>query len=305
MHQTPLQHSTTFSAMTGTEIYMKLESLQKTGAFKLRGAYNKIALLPEAERRLGVVTASAGNHAQGVACAASAFGVPATVFMPVSAPQSKRLATENYGSQVMLVGSNYDEAYAAARSYAKETGAAFVHAFDDPDVIAGQGTIGLDIMDELPDAETIVVPIGGGGLISGVALAAKTINPSIRIIGVQPEKSNAMALSYHNKQLIPIESPASIADGLNVKRPGNIPFSMIRRLVDEVVTVPEEAIMHAMLLYLERAKQLVEGAGAVSLAAILGGFVDVRGKRTVAIVSGGNVDLTRIGALAQLQANHK
>lgn len=299
VHRTPLQHSNTFSAMTGTDLYMKLENLQKTGAFKLRGAYNKLALLSEAERKNGVITASAGNHAQGVACAAAAFGIASTVFMPETAPLSKKAATENYGSRVVLTGCNYDEAFAAAQNAAVESGAVFVHAFDDPDIIAGQGTIGLDIMDELPDAEAIVVPIGGGGLISGIALAAKTINPNIQIIGVQPEQSNAAALSWRSKQLEQIAAPMSIADGLNVKRPGEITFALIDRLVDDVVTVPEHAIMHAMRLYLERAKLLVEGAGAISLAALIDGCGYLKGKRTVVLVSGGNVDLTKIGMLTE------
>lgn len=299
VHRTPLQHSRTFSEMTGMPLYMKLECLQRTGAFKLRGAYNKIALLSDVDKRKGIVTASAGNHAQGVACAAAAFGVRATIVMPQGAPQSKRMATEGYGSQVVLAGESYDEAYAHALMLSEQNGFTFVHAFDDPDVIAGQGTIGLDIVEELPDIEAIVVPIGGGGLISGIAMAAKTVNPAIRIVGVQPEQSNAAFLSVREHRLQTIPSPSSIADGLNVKRPGELPFAMIERWVDEVVTVPEEAIKQTMLLYLERAKLLVEGAGAASLAALLNRGVSLEGKRTAVIVSGGNVDLTRIGMLAQ------
>ncbi|WP_135551014.1 threonine ammonia-lyase [Paenibacillus cymbidii] len=300
VHHTPLVHSKTFSEMAGGKTLLKLENLQRTGAFKLRGAFNKVASLAESDRAYGIVTASAGNHAQGVACAAAHYGVAATVVMPQSAPAAKVNATENYGAAVVLAGANYDEAYAYARQYAEERGATFVHAFDDAAVIAGQGTIGIEIVDECPDVDTIVVPIGGGGLIAGVALAAKAANPSVRIVGVQPESANSAYLSWQTGRRLAIASPVTIADGLAVKSPGELPWAMMQRYVDDIVTVSDDEIVQAMRLHLERAKLLVEGAGAAPLAALLGGKIETTGRQTALVVSGGNVDLTRLALLAGL-----
>ncbi|MBO9606302.1 MAG: threonine ammonia-lyase [Paenibacillaceae bacterium] len=298
VHHTPLVHSKTFSEMAGGKTLLKLENLQRTGAFKLRGAFNKVASLAEGDRAKGIVTASAGNHAQGVACAAAHYGVAATVVMPQSAPAAKVNATESYGAAVVLAGSNYDEAYAYARQYADERGATFVHAFDDAAVIAGQGTIGIEIVDECPDVDTIVVPIGGGGLIAGVALAAKAANPAVRIVGVQPESANSAYLSWQTGRRLAIAAPATIADGLAVKSPGELPWAMMQRYVDDIVAVSDDEIVRAMRLHLERAKLLVEGAGAAPLAALLGGKIETTGRQTALVVSGGNVDLTRLALLA-------
>lgn len=284
--------------MAGAEIYLKLENLQKTGAFKIRGAFNKVASLSPLDRSRGIVTASAGNHAQGVACAGHFYSIPATVFMPESAPVAKIHATEGYGAQVVLSGKNYDEAYEAALTFGQSSGAAFVHAFDDEEIIAGQGTIGIEILQQLPEAEVLLIPVGGGGLISGVALAAKSINPKIRIIGVQPEQANSGFLSWKQGTRVHIDNPSSLADGLSVKTPGVLPLEMMRRLVDDMCTVSEEEIKGAIQLLLERAKLLVEGAGAVALAAALNRSLSLNGKKTVLLVSGGNIDLTCLSFLS-------
>ncbi|GAB6934218.1 MAG: threonine ammonia-lyase [Bacillota bacterium] len=299
VHRTPLQHSCTFSAMSGCEVYLKLENLQKTGAFKIRGAYNKVASLSPDERARGVITASAGNHAQGVAMAAFRFGVQATVVMPVGAPQAKIEATRGYGAEVVLVGQSYDESYAAACEMAEREKATFIHAFDDPYVIAGQGTVGLEILEELPYADALIVPVGGGGLISGIAVAAKTIKPDIRIIGVQAQNAPAAHDSWRKGLRLDVPASRTLADGLAVRRPGALPFRLMQRYVDDMVLVTEEAIAAAIRLFLERAKLLVEGAGAASLAALLSGqLAYLRGQRVVLVVSGGNVDLGRLTTLA-------
>lgn len=294
VHRTPLVHSQTFSKMTGTELYLKMENMQRTGAFKVRGALNKMAALTAAERAAGVVTASAGNHAQGVALAAAQAGVPSTVVMPVGAPEAKRLATEGYGSKVILRGANYDEAFEEAKRISATEGATLVHAFDDPYVIAGQGTIGIEILDELPQADAIVVPVGGGGLISGIALAVKTVRPDIRVIGVQPAAASSGHDSWRSKTVSRVEMPASVADGLLVKRPGELPLQLMLEYVDDFVLVSEEEIASAMVMLLERAKVLAEGAGAVSLAAVLNRELGLTGKNVVLLVSGGNVDMLRL-----------
>ncbi len=294
VHRTPLQLSSTFSQMAGCAVYMKMENMQKTGAFKIRGAFNKTALLSREERSRGIVTASAGNHAQGVASAAAKYGVSATVVMPESAPESKIRATEGYGAKVVLHGRNYDEAYTMAMSIADRQGATFIHAFDDPDVIAGQGTIGLEILEDLPSVGAIVVPVGGGGLIGGIAVAAKSVNPAVRIIGVQPEGAESAYLSWKFGELRSIDNPVSIADGLLVKKPGTLPFALMKRHVDEFVTVSDTDIKRAMRLLLERCKMLVEGAGAASLAALLSGRLSLQGSSVALVISGGNVDLANL-----------
>jgi threonine dehydratase len=285
--------------MTGCSVYLKLENLQKTGAFKIRGAYNKVASLTEVERAGGVVTASAGNHAQGVSLVACKYNIPSTVVMPVSAPETKVKATEGYGSRVILEGKNYDESYAKAQQISKQTGATFVHAFNDPWVIAGQGTVGLELLRDRPDLDAIIVPVGGGGLISGIAIAAKAINPHIKVIGVQPEGANSGYLSWKRKKMQSISSPLSIADGLSVKQPGSIPFHMIKDDVDEFVTVTDQQIQEAIFLLLERSKMLVEGAGAASLAALLSGKLTLQQKKVALVVSGGNVDVAKLLSMSQ------
>ena len=296
-HRTPLSLSRTFSEMTSAAVYLKMENMQKTGAFKIRGAFNKVAALSSRQREKGVITASAGNHAQGVALAAQHFGVHATVVMPAHAPETKVSATKGYGAQVVLTGDNYDEAYEAALELSLQQGATFVHAFDDPDVIAGQGTIGMEIMEDLPNVEDIVVPVGGGGLISGIALAVKQLWPHVRVIGVQPAGSDAGYRSWHSGTLQHIEHPHSVADGLSVKTPGKLTFAMMRRFVDDFVLVSDKEIEQAMCLMLERAKVLVEGAGAAALAALLSERLHLQGRKVAVVVSGGNVDLTRVSGL--------
>ncbi|PYI55884.1 threonine ammonia-lyase [Paenibacillus flagellatus] len=293
VHRTPLVHSQTFSRMAGCELYMKMENMQRTGAFKVRGAMNKIASLTPEERAAGVVTASAGNHAQGVALAAAQAGIRSTVVMPTGAPDAKVSATEEYGSTVVLHGATYDEAYEHATRIARTEGATFVHAFDDRHVIAGQGTVGIEIVDDLPDVDAILVPVGGGGLLSGIALAAKTVRPDIRVIGVQPETARSGYDSWRNRAISRVEKPVSVADGLLVKRPGDLPLRMMLRYVDDFALVSEEEIAAAMIMLLERAKVLAEGAGAVGLAAVLNRSLGLEGKRVALVLSGGNVDLVR------------
>ncbi len=299
IHHTPMQLSKTFSNMTNNDVYMKFENLQKTGAFKIRGAYNKVFSLTTEERQRGIITASAGNHAQGVSFAAHHFGVPSTVIMPQGAPITKIQATENYGSKVILHGANYDEAYEKALELATEYGYTFVHAFDDPQVIAGQGTIGYEILKEVPDMDAIIVPVGGGGLISGIAIAAKHINPKIQIIGVEPEGSNAGFLSWQAGKMQSIPAPSSIADGLSVKQLGKLPYAIIQNYVDMFITVSDQQIQQAMLLTLERAKVMVEGAGAASLAGLLSEKLPLQNKKIALILSGGNIDLMRLSALSR------
>lgn len=279
--------------MTGCELYLKQENLQKTGAFKVRGAINKVANLSSLEREAGVVTASAGNHAQGVALAAAQAGIPSTVVMPVSAPEAKILATQGYGSKVILHGLNYDESYERANQIASTEGPTLVHAFDDRYVIAGQGTVGVEILDDIPDVDAILVPVGGGGLVSGIALAAKSVRPEIRVIGVQPAAASSGFESWRSRSICRVERPASVADGLLVKRPGDLPLELMLRFVDDFVLVSEKEIAEAMVMLLERAKVLTEGAGAVCLAAVMNRSLGLQGKRVALVLSGGNVDLVR------------
>ena len=266
-HATPLDRSSTFSQMVGAPVYLKLENLQKTGSFKLRGAYNKIHLLSETEKKCGVIAASAGNHAQGVAYAASHAGIRSVIVMPETAPLSKVSATRGYGAEVVLAGTSYDEAFARAKQLEQQQGLTFVHAFNDPQVMAGQGTIGLEILRELPELATVVVPIGGGGLIAGVATAIKALAPQVRVVGVQAAGADAMARSKQAGVLTPTAVASTIADGIAVKSPGDATFAVIQQVVDEIVTIDDEAIAAAILMLLERAKLMVEGAGAIGLAA--------------------------------------
>jgi len=297
---TPLERSRSFSEMSGADLHLKLENFQRTGAFKIRGAMNRIATLTEAEREAGVVTASAGNHAQGVALAASRAGVDATVVMPKFAPVSKVKATRGYGASVRLEGVDYDEAQAYAHQLEREEGRTYVHAFDDPVVMAGQGTLGLEIVDDCPELDTVVVPIGGGGLISGVAVAVKEQLPDARVVGVQAEGAASAAKSLEAGERREIEGVDTIADGIATRSVGEQTLEVMAEYVDEVVTVDDREIALALTLLLERAKTLVEGAGAVALAAVLSdAFEYDDGERVVAALCGGNIDLNRLGTVVR------
>ncbi|MFI1763612.1 threonine ammonia-lyase [Streptomyces sp. NPDC020800] len=286
---TAMEGSRHLSQLIGAPVHLKCENLQRTGSFKLRGAYIRIAgLLPE-ERAAGVVAASAGNHAQGVALASSLLGVHATVFMPKGAPLPKISATRDYGAEVRLHGQVVDETLAAAQEYAAETGAVFIHPFDHPDVIAGQGTVGLEILEQCPEVRTIVVGVGGGGLAAGIAVAVKALRPNVRIVGVQAEGAAAYPPSLAAGRPTPVRNPATMADGIKVGLPGLVPFGIVRELVDEVRTVSEDQLSAALLLCLERAKLVVEPAGASPVAALLGEPGAFPGP-VVAVLSGGNVD---------------
>jgi threonine dehydratase len=286
---TAMEGSRHLSQLVGAPVQLKCENLQRTGSFKLRGAYVRIAgLLPE-QRAAGVVAASAGNHAQGVALASSLLGVHSTVFMPKGAPLPKISATRDYGAEVRLHGQVVDETLAAAEEYAAETGAVFIHPFDHPDIIAGQGTVGLEILEQCPQVRTIVVGIGGGGLAAGIAVAVKAIRPDVTVVGVQAEGAAAYPPSLAAGHPVSVRNPATMADGIKVGRPGAVPFGIIRDLVDEVRTVSEDQLSAALLLCLERAKLVVEPAGASPVAALLSDPGAFEGP-VVAVLSGGNVD---------------
>lgn len=287
-HRTPLHRSQTFSDWAGCDVYLKHENQQRTGSFKIRGAYTKLQSLSPEQREAGVIAPSAGNHAQAVAFAARLAGVPATVFMPGAASLAKVGATEGYGARVQLVGDSVDDAVAAAQAAASRTGATLVHPFDDPAVITGQGTVGLEILEEVPDVDTVVVPLGGGGLLSGIASAIKAQHPQVRVVGVQAAGCAPYVSSLGKGEIEPVHQTTTIADGIAVKRPGELTFSLIRELVDDVVTVTDAEIGQAIVHLLERSKAVVEGAGAVGLAAVLAGRVT--GRKVVAVLSGGNID---------------
>lgn len=272
-------------------LYLKTENLQVTGSFKLRGAYYKISQLTAEQRNAGIIACSAGNHAQGVALAATRMGIKSTVCMPDGAPISKVEATKALGAQVCLVPDTYDDAYAHALKLQKETGATFIHPFDDDEVIAGQGTIGLEILEQLDSVEAVVVPVGGGGLISGVAYAIKSLRPDVKVYGVQAEQAPGMVESVKAGKPVTVPSVATFADGISVKHPGDTTFEIVSKYVDDVVTVSEDEIATAILALIEKEKLVTEGAGAVSVAAAIFNKLPIRGKRTVCILSGGNVDV--------------
>ena len=299
LHHTELDLSSTFSKLTGGKVYLKCENRQKTGSFKIRGASNKIACMIERGERCPVVASSAGNHAQGVAYASSRFGIPATIVMPKAAPIAKVQATEGYGAKVVLTGSCYDDAYQEALRICEEEGAKFLHPYNDLEVIAGQGTLALEILGDLPTADIIIVPAGGGGLLAGMALAAHLLNPRVKVYGVQAEGAPAIALSFQQKKLVTTESASTIADGIAVKVPGDITVDLINKYAAGVVTVSEREIANAILLLMERCKQIVEPAGATPLAAVLSGKIDVKGKRVVCLMSGGNVDVSFLQSIIE------
>jgi len=299
VRHTELISSHTFSERLGLPVYFKCENLQRTGSFKIRGALNFILSQPREKLTHGVITASAGNHGQGVAFAASLLKVSSTVFMPENTPLQKLHAVRDYGAEVVLIGRNFDEAYAAALARQKESGSLFIHPFDDPLVMAGQGSIGLEVLAELPDLSTIVVPIGGGGLISGIATAIKETHPKVRVIGVETAAAPAMHFSLIKGSITETPLAFSLADGIAVKRPGENTFRIIRERVDEVVLVEEEEIAQTIVLLLERSKLLVEGAGAVTLAALLHGKAKFPQGKTVCLLSGGNIDVRTLSMVVE------
>lgn len=288
--KTPLENANRL----GENIYIKSENLQLTGAFKIRGAYNKIRSLTPEEASHGVIACSAGNHAQGIALSATKLGIKSVICMPEGAPISKVEATRNYGAEVVLVPGVYDDAAREAERLSKEHGYTFAHPFNDPYVIAGQGTIGLEILEQLPDVDVILVPIGGGGLISGLAYAVKHLKPSCQVIGVQAAGAASMVDSLEAGHILTLPSVHTIADGIQVKTPGDLTFEMCRQYVDKVVAVSENEIAGAILSVLEKQKLVAEGAGAVGIAAAMYGKVDLRGKTVCALLSGGNVDVTML-----------
>jgi threonine dehydratase len=287
--ETPMEESRWLSAAAGGPVSLKCENLQRTGSFKIRGAYLRMSRLSEQDRANGVVAASAGNHAQGVALAAQLLGIKATVFMPEGAPIPKENATRGYGAHVVFHGSSVDEALVEAKKFSAETGAVLIHPFDHADIVTGQGTCGLEILEQCPDVRTVLVSTGGGGLIAGIATAVKALRPDVRVVGVQAEGAAAFPASLAEGRPIPVGAMSTMADGIAVGCPGEVPFAAIQRYVDDVVTVSEEALSQALLLLLERAKMLVEPAGAAAVAAILDG-PDRFETPAVAVLSGGNVD---------------
>ncbi len=275
----------------GCELYLKPENLQVTGSFKVRGAYYKMSQLSQEEKNAGVIACSAGNHAQGVALAAKANGIQATICIPAGAPISKVEATKSYGAEVVLVKGVYDDAYARAVEIQKETGKTFIHPYDDEDVIAGQGTIGLEIMTDLADVDAVVVPIGGGGLVSGVAFAVKSLNPRVKVYGVQAAGAPSMYNSMREHEQLTLDSVSTFADGIAVKHPGDLTYQLCEKYVDEVVTVTDDEIATAILALIEQQKMVSEGAGAVAVAACMFGKIETKGKKVVCVVSGGNIDV--------------
>lgn len=288
-------YSSEFSKECGNEVYIKPENIQLTGSFKIRGALNKIKKLSEEEKSRGLIAASAGNHAQGVAYSANKLGIKATIVMPETTPLIKVQGTKNHGVEVVLAGDCYDEAYEEAKRLEKEKGYTFIHPFNDLDVMAGQGTIALEILEEMKDVDAILVPIGGGGLISGVAVAAKSINPNIKIIGVEAEGAKAMKLSLDSGKLVNLHFVDTIADGAAVKNPGDIAFDIVKNYVDEILTVEDSELMEAVFILLEKHKLVAEATGVLSLAALK--KLNFKNKKVVSLISGGNIDVVTMASL--------
>jgi threonine dehydratase len=299
IYYSPCPHSQMLSALTGQQVYLKLENLQMTGSFKERGALNRIALLTPEQAGRGVIAASAGNHAQGVAYHATKRGIRAVIVMPLTTPLVKVTATRDFGAEVVLHGANYDEAFAEAMRQCADQGLTFIHPFDDPDVMAGQGTIGLELLEQVPQLQAVVVPIGGGGLIGGIACAIKESRPEIRIVGVQTSRLPSMAAAVEAHHPVTIEPATTIADGIAVRRAGVLTLPLVERYVDEIVTVEEDEIASAILMLLEREKTLAEGAGATALAALLQHRTSLKGAHTAVLVCGGNIDVTLLSRIIE------
>jgi threonine dehydratase len=295
----PCTRSETFSELAGNSVYLKLENRQRTGAYKERGALNKLLTLSAEERSRGVIAASAGNHAQAVAYHAARLGIRARICMPLPTPLIKVSATRGYGADVVLHGANYDEAFAEALRQSEADKITFVHAFDDETVIAGQGTLGLELLEQHPDLEVFVVPIGGGGLIGGLACAVKETNPKVRVIGVQPSRLPSMKVAVAEGKPVTLAAAVTIADGIAVRRAGERTLPLVQKYVDQIVTVEEEEVANAILLLLEREKTLAEGAGAAAVAALVNHRVEMSGKRVAAIVGGGNIDVTLLARIIE------
>jgi threonine dehydratase len=295
----PCPRSETFSAVTGNSIYLKMDNQQRTGAFKERGALNRILSLSSDERARGVIAASAGNHAQGVSYHAGRHGVRARIVMPLPTPLTKVSATRAYGAEVVLHGTNYDEAYENAMELSQQDSLVLIHAFDDETVIAGQGTLGLEILQQHPDIEVIVSPIGGGGLIGGVACAVKESRPSVKVYGVQPARIPSMKAAIAAGKPVTLDSAKTIADGIAVRRAGDYTLPLVQKYVDDIVTVEEEEIANAILLLLEREKTLAEGAGAAAIAAVLNRKIQLQNKRVAVLVCGGNIDVTLLSRIIE------
>jgi threonine dehydratase len=300
IYLSPCARSETLSRLGGAHAFLKLENLQMTGAYKERGALNKLLLLSAADRAKGLIAASAGNHAQGVAYHGGRLGVSTTIVMPETTPIMKVANTRAHGARVVLHGSNFDEAFTEARRMERAEGLTFIHPFDDPDIIAGQGTVGLELLDQVPDLDAVLVPVGGGGLIAGIAVAIKEQRPGVRIIGVEAEAIPCMKAALEAGQLVTLDPSSTLADGIAVKRAGELTFEHVRRFVDEVITVSEEEIASAILYLLEKEKTVAEGAGAVGVAALMNQKVrGLTGKRVVSVISGGNIDVNLIARIIE------
>ena len=299
IYYTPCPHSQMLTALTGQQIYLKLENLQMTGSFKERGALNRIAVLTPQQASRGVIAASAGNHAQGVAYHATKRAIRSLIVMPLTTPLVKVTATREFGAEVLLHGANYDEAFAEAMRLCDEQGLTFIHPFDDTDVMAGQGTIGLELLEQVPQLDAVVVPIGGGGLIGGIACAIKESRPSIQIVGVQTARLPSMALAVQAHEPITIEPATTIADGIAVRRAGKLTLPVVEKYVDEIVTVDEDEIASAILMLLEREKTLAEGAGAAALAALLQHRTSLEAAHVAVLVCGGNIDVTLLSRIIE------
>lgn len=300
VHVTPCEMSERLSMMTGCKLHLKLENLQMTASYKERGSLNKILRLTDKERKAGVIAASAGNHAQGVAYAAQRNGIKATIVMPETTPLAKVRGTQEFNAEVILHGSSYDDAFGRAMELQKEHGYSFIHAFDDPLIIAGQGTVGLELLEQNPYLDTVIVPVGGGGLIAGIAIAMKEINPKIRLIGVEAEQVPSMKTSVAKGKITEVERASTIADGIAVAKVGRHTFPIVQKYVDDIVTVNEEEIANAIMILLEREKTLVEGSGAAGFAAVYNHKISgIDGKRVAVVVTGGNIDITILSKILE------
>ncbi|HEV2645342.1 MAG TPA: threonine ammonia-lyase [Acidobacteriaceae bacterium] len=299
IYYSPCPHSVMLSELTGQQVYLKLENLQMTGSFKERGALNRIATLSAEQASRGVIAASAGNHAQGVAYHATKRGIRSIIVMPLTTPLVKVTATRSFGAEVVLHGANYDEAFLEATRLCAEQGLTFIHPFDDAVVMAGQGTIGLELLEQVPQLEAVVVPIGGGGLIAGIACAIKQSRPDVRVVGVQTSRLPSMAVAVKAHSPVTIDAATTIADGIAVRRAGELTLPVVERYVDEIVMVDEDEIASAILMLLEREKTLAEGAGAAALAALLQHRTSLKGAHTAVVVGGGNIDVTLLSRIIE------